>query len=250
MAIDKVRFLAAPTLWVAILFAALLIGMPHTGPVFHWAFPQVQPPVYQRDTFVALFLSHAGIVAVASLAAALTGIAAAIFVTRPAGRDFRSIVDALATIGQTFPPAAVLALAVPAIGFGPMPTVVALYLYGLLPIVQNAVAGIETVPPAVRDAAAGMGMSALQILLRVELPLAAPVILAGIRVSVTIGIGTATIGSTVGAVTLGTPIFDGLAGNNLPFILEGAVLIALFAILTDMVLGRAERRLRRVDGAA
>jgi osmoprotectant transport system permease protein len=236
--------LASPTLWVAILFAALLVGMPHTGAFFHWLFPLIEPPVYQRDSFVALFLSHAEIVAVASLAAALTGVLAALFVTRPAGRDFRSIVGALATIGQTFPPAAVLALAVPAIGFGPMPTVVALYLYGLLPIVQNAIAGIETVPPAVRDAAAGMGMSALQILLRVELPLAAPVILAGIRVSVTIGIGTATIGSTVGALTLGTPIFDGIGGDKIPFVLQGAVLVALFAIVTDLIFARLEDRLR------
>ncbi|HEY1795555.1 MAG TPA: ABC transporter permease [Stellaceae bacterium] len=238
------QFLTTPALWVAILFVALLVTMPDTGPIFHWAFPQVEPPVYQRGTFVALFLSHAGIVGVASLAATFTGIVAAIFVTRPAGRDFRSIIDALATIGQTFPPAAVLALAVPAIGFGPLPTVVALYLYGLLPIVQNAVAGIETVPPAVRDAAAGMGMSPLQILARVELPLAAPVILAGIRVAVTIGIGTATIGSTVGALTLGTPIFDGIGGNKIPLVLQGAALVALFAIVTDLMFARLEDRLR------
>ena len=239
-----VQSFATPTLWVAILFAALLFAMPHTGPVFHWAFPAVEPPVYQRDSFVALFLSHAGIVAVASFAATVIGIAAAVFVTRAAGRDFRGIVDALATIGQTFPPAAVLALAVPALGFGPRPTVVALFLYGLLPIVENAVAGLETVPASVRDAAAGMGMTACQILARVELPLAAPVILAGIRVSVTIGIGTATIGSTVGALTLGTPIFDGIGGNKMPFVLQGAVLVALFAIVTDLIFARLEDRLR------
>ncbi len=99
-------------------------------------------------------------------------------------------------------------------------------------------------PPAVRDAAAGMGMSRLQILMRVELPLAAPLILAGVRVSVTIAIGTATIGSTVGALTLGTPIFDGLAGNKIPFVLQGAVLVALFAILTDLVFARLDDRLR------
>ena len=72
---------------------------------------------------------------------------------------------------------------------------------------------------------------------------AAPVILAGIRISVTIAIGTATIGSTVGALTLGTPIFDGLVTNKLPFVVEGAVLVALFAILTDMLFTRLERRL-------
>jgi osmoprotectant transport system permease protein len=236
--------LFSPLLWVAVLFAGLLIGMPRLGPLFRWAFPTVEPPVFVRDTFLALFLSHAGLVLVASLAAAFLGIALAVFVTRPAGRDFRPIVNALATIGQTFPPAAVLALAVPALGFGPRPTIVALFLYGLLPIVENAITGLEGVPAAVSDAAQGMGLSAWQRLRDVELPLAAPAILAGVRVSVTIAIGTATIGSTVGALTLGTPIFDGLAANKLPFVIQGAVLVALFAILTDMLFARLERRLR------
>jgi osmoprotectant transport system permease protein len=148
----------------------------------------------------------------------------------------------LATIGQTFPPAAVLALAVPAIGFGPRPTLVALFLYGLLPILENAIAGLEGVPATLRETGQGMGLSTLQLLRDVELPLAAPVILAGIRVSVTIG--TATIGSTVGALTFGTPIFDGLAGNKLPYVLQGAVLVALFAIVTDLLFALLARRLQ------
>ena len=239
--------LASPVLWVGVLFAALLVGMPQLGPVFGWAFPGVRPPVFGRDSFVALFLSHAGLVALASLAATLLGIGLAVFVTRPAGRDFRPIVNALATIGQTFPPAAVLALSVPALGFGPRPTIVALFLYGLLPIIENAIAGLGGVPAAVQDAAQGMGLSAWQRLRDVELPLAAPAILAGIRVSVTIAIGTATIGSTVGALTLGTPIFDGLAANKLPFVIQGAILVALFAILTDMLFAHLEHRLRIAD---
>jgi osmoprotectant transport system permease protein len=234
-----------PTLWLAVLFVALLVEMPSTAPAFRWAFPAVTPPVYERTTFVALFLSHAGMVGAAILAAALAGVALAVFVTRPAGRDFRGMVDALATIGQTFPPAAVLALAVPAIGFGPLPTIVALFLYGLLPIIENAIAGIEGVPASVREAAAGMGLSRWQILRDVELPLAAPVALAGIRIAVTVGIGTATIGSTVGALTLGTPIFDGIAGNKLPFVIQGALLVALFAIVTDLAFAGVERRLAR-----
>jgi osmoprotectant transport system permease protein len=235
--------LADPLLWVAALFLALLFGMPQLEPLFRWGFPAVHPPVYDRASFVALWLSHAGLVIMASAAATAVGLAAAVFVTRPVGRDFRPMADALATVGQTFPPAAVLALAVPALGFGPRPTVVALFLYGLLPIVQNAIAGLESVPSAVKDAAEGMGLSPGQRLRDVELPLAMPAILAGVRMSVTIAIGTATVGSTVGALTLGTPIFDGLAGNKLPFILQGAVLVALFAILTDMIFARLERRL-------
>lgn len=231
-------------LWMSVLFVALLLGMPALAPLFHWMFPAVEPPVFERGSFLSLFLSHAGMVLVASLASTALGVAAAIFVTRPVGRDFRPIANALATIGQTFPPAAVLALAVPALGFGPRPTIVALFLYGLLPVVENAIAGLDGVSPAVRDAATGMGLSGWQRLRDVELPLAAPAILAGVRVSVTIAIGTATIGSTVGALTLGTPIFDGLAGNKLPFVIQGAVLVALFAIVTDLIFTQLDHRLR------
>jgi len=233
-----------PALWVGLLFAVLLFDMRVLQPFFAAAFPGVQPPIFARASFPELFLSHLKLVAISSGAATLAGVILAVFVTRSAGRDFRTIANMLATIGQTFPPAAVLALAVPALGFGPQPTIVALFFYGLLPILENAIAGIEGVPGAVREAARGMGLSSWQILHKVELPLAAPVILAGIRVSVTIGIGTATIGSTVGALTFGTPIFDGLAGNKLPYVLQGAVLVALFAILTDLLFALLERRLR------
>ena len=83
------RSVASPVLWVALLFFALMIGMPQTAPLFAEAFPQVSPPVFDRDTFIALWLSHAGMVLVASGAAALVGIGLAIFVTRPAGEYLR-----------------------------------------------------------------------------------------------------------------------------------------------------------------
>jgi osmoprotectant transport system permease protein len=237
--------LASPLLWVALFFALLLLRMDDLGPVLHSVFPGVEPVIYQRSSFFALFLSHLGLVAVASVAAILVGVSLAAFVTRPAGRDFRAMVNVVATVGQTFPPAAVLAIAVPIVGFGPRPTIIALFLYGLLPIIENTIAGLEGVPRGVREAAAGLGLSPWQQLRDVDLPLAAPVMLSGIRVSVTIAIGTATIGSTVGALTLGTPIFNGLVGNKLPFVLEGAVLVALFAIVTDMLFASVERWLRR-----
>ncbi len=244
------RWLANPLLWVGLLFALLLARMEALRPLFRWAFPGVQPVIYDRSGFFELFVAHLSLVLTASGAATLVGVALAIFVTRPGGRQFRAIVDTLAAIGQTFPRVAVLALTVPLLGFGARPTVVALFLYGLLPIVENALTGLETVPADVREAADGMGLSTRQRLFAVELPLAAPLILAGIRVSVTIAIGTATIGSTVGALTLGTPIFDGLVANKIPFVIEGAVLVALFAILTDMLFARLDRRLRRLAGGA
>jgi osmoprotectant transport system permease protein len=233
----------SPVLWVGLFFAFLVFDMRQFEPAFGWAFPGVQPEIFNRASFIELFWAHLQLVAVAIGAAAIVGIGLAIFVTRTAGRDFRTMVNVTVTIGQTFPPAAVLALAVPALGFGPRPTAMALFLYGLLPIVENSIAGLEGVPAAVRDAASGMGLSRWQLLRDVELPLATPVILAGVRVSVTIGIGTATIGSAVGAMTFGTPIFDGLAGNKLPYVIQGAVLVALFAILTDLLFARLARAL-------
>ena len=235
---------ASAGLWLALLFAFLLLDMHRLEPLFAYAFPRVEPEIFDRATFLELFISHLALVAAASGAAAAVGIGLAVLVTRPAGQDFRTTVTIAVTIGQTFPPAAVLALAVPALGFGPRPTAVALFLYGLLPIVENTIAGIENVPEAVRDAAAGVGLKPWQVLRDVELPLAAPVILAGVRVSVTIAIGTATIGSAVGALTFGTPIFDGLAANKLPYVIQGAVLVALFAILTDLLFARLARWLQ------
>src|ERR1700737_3765192 len=234
------RILASPILWVGLLFAALLLRMEALGPVFQGGFPAIQPVIYRRSSFLALFLSHLALVAAASLAAISVGVLLAVFVTRPTGRDFRLMVNTLAPGGAPPPPPAVLAISVPVVGFGSRPTVLALFLYGLLPIIASAIAGLEGVPGAVREAAAGLGLSSWQRLRDVEMPLAAPVILSGIRVSVTIAIGTATIGSTVGALTLGTPIFDGLVANKIPFVLEGAVLVALFAILTDMLFERLD----------
>jgi len=134
-------------------------------------------------------------------------------------------------IGQTFPPVAVLALAVPVFGFGDKPTLIALFLYGLLPIFENTLTGLTTLPPPVVEAARGMGMTSAQRLVKVEVPLAMPVILAGIRLSVVIGLATATIGSTVAARTLGEVIIAGLISNNLAFVLQGGLVVAALAIL-------------------
>lgn len=219
--------------------------MPALAPVFARAFPAITPPVYAGDSFVILWLFHAALVAASSLAATIIGVSAGVFATRAAGAEFRPMIEALATIGQTFPPVAVLALAVPALGYGAAPSFVALTIYGILPIMKNTIAGLASVPAPVRDAAAGMGLTPSQTLWRVELPLAGSTILAGIRISVIINIGTATIGSTVGAVTLGTPIIGGLVSDKIGYVIQGGIVVGLFAIVTDMLFERIDRRLRR-----
>lgn len=244
------RLAASPLAWLAALLGLLIAGMPALSPIFAWAFPEVRPPVFAREGFAALWLSHATIVAASSLASAAIALGAGILVTRPAGRPFRAMADTLATIGQTMPPVAVLALSVPALGYGLLPTFVALTLYGFLPILENAIAGLDGVPAELREAARGMGLSPFQQLRDLELRLAGPTILAGVRTSVIINIGTATIGSTVGARTLGTPIIEGLVGDKLPYVLQGAAVVGLFAIVVDMAFARWERHLRRHLGEA
>jgi osmoprotectant transport system permease protein len=152
------------------------------------------------------------------------------------------MVDTLAAMGQTFPPVAVLAVAVPLVGFGELPALLALALYGVLPVLQSTVAGLQAVPPAMRQVAAGMGMSPWMGLIQLEIPLALPVWLAGVRSSVIINIGTAAIASTVGAKTLGSPIIVGLSGFNTAYILQGAVLVGLLAVVTDMAFERLAKR--------
>src|SRR5258708_11065908 len=119
-------------------------------------------------------------------------------------------------------------------GLGAQPALGPLLLYGLRPVVRNTIAGLESVPPAVQDAATGLGLRPMQRLLRVELPLASGVILAGVRVSVVVNLGTAAIASTVGAKTLGSPIILGLSRGNIAYLVEGALLLGLLAVLTDL----------------
>lgn len=239
------RVLRDPLLWLLVLFIALLIGLPYSEPLFHTLFPEQPRPLYQQAGFLALTLAHGKLVVISSLAAIVIGVGAGVLVTRPAGREFRPLVETLAAMGQTFPPVAVLALAVPVMGFGEQPAIVALILYGILPVLQGTLAGLASVPVGALSVAEGMGMTGGQRLWKVELPLAAPVIVAGIRTSVIVNIGTATIASTVGANTLGTPIIIGLSGFNTAYVVQGAILVALAAIIVDRAFERLSLRLSR-----
>jgi len=230
-----------PPLLLALLLCGLSVGMDALEPLFQWLQPHKQGVIYERESFLFLLQNHLSLVAVSAAVGTCVAVAGGIFATRPVGRDFLPLVNQVASIGQTFPPVAVLALAVPALGFGEAPIVVALILYGLLPILRNTLAGLEGLDPAVREAARGMGMSPIQVLLQVELPLAGRVILAGIRTSVTINIATAAIGSTIGARTLGDPVIAGLVNGNTAYVLQGAILIGLLALTTDSLFEAIQR---------
>lgn len=206
------------------------------------------PAVYNQASLLTLTLAHLGLVTAASLVSAVAALALGIFVTRPSGLEFLPLSRAVVNVGQVFPPVAVLAIAVPIVGFGTAPTMIALVLYGLLPIFENTIAGLNEVSPVVSDAARGMGLSGRQRFFKVELPLALPVILAGLRLSVVINMGTATIGSTVAAKGLGEVIIAGLQSSNTAFILQGGVIVGLLAVLVYDGLGIVERVVARRAG--
>jgi len=193
--------------FAALILLIAFIAMPHA---FAFLFRPLTvnnaPAIYNQGSLLLLTLQHLRTVCLAVIASTILAVTLGIFVTRPSGSEFLPLSRSLVNIGQTFPPIAVLAVAVPLVGFGEKPTFIALFLYGLLPIFENTLTGLTQVPPETLEAARGMGMNARQRLLQVELPLAFPVILAGIRLSVIISLGTATIGSTVAAKGLGEVI--------------------------------------------
>jgi osmoprotectant transport system permease protein len=152
-----------------------------------------------------------------------------------------------ANLLQTIPSLALFGFLLPAPWLGERSerlAIVALVLYALLPIVRNTYTGIIGIDPAIREAALGMGMTDSELLTRVELPLGAPVILAGIRIATVTAVGVATIAAAIGAGGLGELIFRGVAMVNNQLILAGALPAALLAIGADLVLGAVENRLR------
>jgi len=235
------RLLREPLSWLITLFLLLLWGLPHSEALFAWWFPRLERPLYQQESFWRLTLAHLWLVASGTLLATIVGVGGAIFATRRAGEAFRPTLETLAAAGQTIPPVAVLAIAVPVMGFGATPAIVALFLYGVLPVLQGTLAGIESVPASNREIATGLGMGPWRRLWQIELALAAPVMMAGIRTSVMINIGTAAIASTVGAASLGSPVIIGLSGFNTAYVIQGAILVALLALICDRLLERVQR---------
>ncbi|WP_125979761.1 ABC transporter permease [Loigolactobacillus iwatensis] len=146
----------------------------------------------------------------------------------------------LASVLQTIPAMALLAMMIPIFGIGAKPAIVALFIYSLLPILRNTYLGMENVDPTLRDAAKGMGMSNFQSIMRVELPLAAPVIMAGVRLSATYVIAWTALASYIGAGGLGDFIFNGLNLYRSDLILGGSIPVIILALVVDFLLGRLE----------
>jgi osmoprotectant transport system permease protein len=146
---------------------------------------------------------------------------------------------------DTVPSLAILAVLIPFVGIGKPPAIIALFLYSLMPIIRNTYVGIKGVDPAIIEAARGMGMTETQMLLKVRLPLALPVIMAGIRTAATFNVGISTLAAVVGAGGLGTFIWTGLMLMDYQLMLTGALATSILAIVIDIVLGLVERGLAK-----
>jgi osmoprotectant transport system permease protein len=196
-----------------------------------------------RYEVATLTLEHLWIVGISTVLAVVVGIPLGVLITRK--RSLHKPVIAVANIIQTIPSLALFGFLLPAPWIGDRAerlAILALTLYALLPLIRNTYVGITSVDRAIVDAARGMGLTDWQLLYKVELPLAASVILAGIRVALVISIGLATIAAAIGAGGLGELIFRGLAMVNNSVILAGAIPAALMALLADSLLGWLEKR--------
>lgn len=189
-----------------------------------------------------LLLQHVGLTLAAVLSAILVAVPAGIaIVTR---RRLRYWLLGFAGLLQTIPSLALLAFLIPFFGLNAWTAIAALFLYALLPILRNTYTGISGVTPELVDAARGMGMRPREVLWHVQLPLAMPTIMAGIRTATVIGVGVATLAAYIGAGGLGVLIFDGISLTDTNLILLGASPAAALAVTTDMLLGRLEAKMR------
>lgn len=187
----------------------------------------------------SLLLEHVEVTLIAVVLAVVIGLPVGILITK--NETVAKIVLYIVGIIQTIPSIALFGLLIPIMGIGNKPAIVALVLYGQLPIIRNVYTGIKNVDPAMLEAARGMGMTGLQILWRVQIPATFSIILGGIRVATVALIGIATIASFIGAGGLGDMIFRGISTINFNMVLSGAIPVALLALGTDYGLALLEQ---------
>ena len=192
-------------------------------------------------------LDHIWIVFVAIVIAVILGVAIGVYITGKGKEHIADTVLYLAEIMMTVPSLALFGLLMLLLGsmgfktFGFLPAVIALIVYGQLPILRNTYTAIRGVDPAMIEAGKGMGMTERQLLFKVKLPLAVPVIMAGLRNAIVLIIGIAAIAALIGAGGLGVPIFRGLRNARMDLIILGGVSVSILALLVDALMSRVER---------
>ena len=230
--IHRLRPFATP-IWVAIgILVSIGVYQTLVGKFFDDEI--LNAPNLMSETIQHIYISGVSFVLVAAIGVPV-GVAIA-----QAGRLVRIPVFLIANLGQAIPGIGLLVLLFAFLGLGVVPTVTALVIYGLLPVLRNTVTGIQGVDPAAVDAARGMGMTRWQALVRVQLPLASALIFAGLRTALVLIIGTATLGNFIGGGGLGDVIAAGI-NNSDRMVFVGAVMVAALALLADWGLSMIER---------
>lgn len=184
----------------------------------------------------ALGLNHLTLAGTGLALVAVLGVGLGILATRAFAAPLRGGIDGLTAAAQAVPPVVVVALALPVLGFGGPPTLLALVAYGVMPVMRGTAGAIESVPPDAKAAATALGLTKGQILLQIELPLAGEAILDALRVALVLAVATAAVGALAGAPTLGTPIVAGLQNQNFVPMLQGAAATAALAFLCDALM--------------
>lgn len=193
---------------------------------------------------IYLMIEHLQLVGIAVSAAIIIALPSGILLSRDLMSDYTGKIIAVFNVAQGLPSLAIIALFLPLLGVGFIPAVTALTIYALLPIVRNTTAGINNVEDEIIEAARGMGLNPFQVLYKIELPLALPVIIAGIQTASVITVGTAVISNLIGAGGLGQLIFTGLVRFDTQKILLGSMLSAVIAIIIDRLFDLVEKMLQ------
>jgi osmoprotectant transport system permease protein len=233
--------------WLGYLAKPILLGLACLA-LFLWIGSLKLDSIEQRelnaDNITQRFIEHLEITGLATAVVVVLAVSAGVLLTRPFARQISPILVNIANIGQGVPSIGVLVLLAIFFGLGFLTALAALSAYAVLPVLRNTMVGLRQVDRSVIEAARSMGMSKTAVLFRIEVLLAVPIILAGIRTALVITVGTATLATFVGAGGLGDLIETGIALQRTPVLIAGAVLTSVLALLIDWLAGVAEEILR------
>ncbi|MBA3621335.1 MAG: ABC transporter permease [Euzebyales bacterium] len=204
----------------------------------------IEARLLNADVIVRSVVRHMELVGLSTVLVILLAVPLGVVLTRPFARPLVPIVIGLGNMGQALPSLGVIALFALLRGIGFRYAVYALVVYAFLPVLRNTMVGLRQVDPAVIESGRGMGMTKAAVLAKIEMPLAVPVILAGVRTALVINVGTATIAVLTNAGGLGTIIFSGIVQNRNTVLVAGGILAAVLALLVDYIAGVAEDKLR------
>lgn len=233
----RIELIVTPTFFVVLAAAAAAV----------WIYGDIEGSTAQildPARLVEQVGQHVSMTFWSTLLVLIVAIPAGIFVTRPAFRKYTSAVLTVGNVGQAFPAFGLLVLTLAWLGQGQVTAIVALTVYSLLPVLRNTMVGLQQVDQSVIEAGRGMGLSKRQALFRIELPLAVPVILAGVRTALVINVGTAALGFLIGAGGLGVSISAGLQLRRDVAVFIAGAMVAMLALLIDFLAALAERYLR------